>query len=176
MSRGLPIAMFTAFKRELEVWQGDKAVEVSPCSTLPTSGRKVNVLYGLIVADDTALAAPGLYTWTGSGWVCVYCTAAYDLGDWTGDVTAVTLIPGVTYVAAVTGEVTTLPINMSALGTVEITVTNSGTVAVVQPSATDRTAKQLGATGWSASDDAALALFTVKDDGTNVISQAVALA
>lgn len=176
MSRGLPIAMFTAFKRELEVWQSDKAVDVSPCSTLPTSDQKVNVLYGLITADTTAKAAPGLYTWTGSGWVCVYATAAYDLGNLTGDVTALTLIPGVPYEAAVTGAVTTLPINLSALGQVEITVTNAGTAAVAQPTATDRTEKQIGATGWSASDDAALALFTVKDDGTLVMSKAEALA
>lgn len=123
--------------------------------------------YRLTTADATAKAAPGVYRWNGSGWVCESYDAVYDLGT-LGATPSLALIPGAAYIATQGEAVTACAITMQP-GVA--TIRKTGEYAFAAPTMTGRTTKELADGAWDAAS-AALALLTIENDGTYLIVSA----
>lgn len=133
---------------------------VSALPAEPVTGT----LYRLTAADATANAAPGLYRYNGSGWVCESYDAPYDLGT-LGATPSLTLIPGLAYIATQGEAVTACTVTMQP-GVA--TIRKAGEYAFAAPTMAGRTTKLLADGAWD-SASAALALLTVESDGTYLV-------
>ncbi len=144
--------------------------EVTSLPATPIAGQMIR----LTTADDTAKAAPGIYSHDGVGWSCISYESAYALGN-LGATPSLTLIPGAAYTATVDAEITTFTAAFTRPGLVSITLTNASEYAVAQPTMTGRTSKLLAEAAW---DGAATALSKalIEDDGTYIIVSAGGLA